>query len=61
MTQDETWKRLGSLIQCKLWLVPKPLSLNKRLDLMYSKLIEKAKQSNGFDYEVSYKHGCMWT
>ena len=39
----KTWKGLGSLIQCKLWLGPKPLSLNKRLDLMYSKLIEKGK------------------
>ena len=33
----ETWNGLGSLIQCKLWLGPKLLSLNKRIDLMYSK------------------------
>ena len=39
----KTWKGLGSLIQCKLWLGPKPLPLNKRLDLMYSKLIGKVK------------------
>ena len=48
----ETWNGLGSLIQCKLWLGPKLLSLNKRIDLNIVNSIGKAKQSKlVFDYE----------